>query len=624
MGKAFRKTGIDIIGDVPWGTHLCQFYETREDLVDILVPYFKAGLENNEFCMWITSEPLKVEDAKATLKKVVKNLDNFIKKGQIEILDYSQWYTKSGRFEAERVLQGWVVKEEQAVKRGFDGLRLTGNTFWLEKKDWRAFADYEVTVDGIIGQHRMLAICTYSLDKCGASEVIDVVSNHEYALIKRGGKWEIIESAERKRAGEALQRSESKYKTLVENLPQKIFLKDRDLIYISCNQHYANDLRIAPADIAGKTDYDFYPKELAEKYRADDKQIMESGRTEEIEERYIEDGRDVWVHTVKTLVMDGNGSVIGILGIFWDITERKRAEEEMRVLEEQFRQSQRMEAIGQLAGGIAHDFNNILTIIKGYSQLSLSELKKNDPLRENIEEIQKASERAANLTHQLLAFSRRQIMDVKVLDVNTVLRNLDKMLHRIIGEDIELIRLLAEDLGRVKVDPGQIEQVIMNLAVNARDAMPKGGKLTIETANVELDGKYARKHIAVKPGHYVMLSMSDTGYGMTLEVKDRVFEPFFTTKEKGKGTGLGLSTVYGIVKQSNGNIWVYSEPGKGTTFKIYLPRVDEPLEELKEEVRKKELPGGSETIFVVEDNEEVRKLAKRILEKQGYKVLEAS
>ena len=624
MGKAFRKTGIDIIGDVPWGTHLCQFYETREDLVDILVPYFKAGLENNEFCMWITSEPLKVEDAKAALKKVVKNLDNFIKKGQIEILDYSQWYTKSGRFEAERVLQGWVVKEEQAVKRGFDGLRLTGNTFWLEKKDWRAFADYEVTVNGIIGQHRMLAICTYSLDKCGASEVIDVVSNHEYALIKRGGKWEIIESAKRKRAGEALQRSESKYKTLVENLPQKIFLKDRDLIYISCNEYYANDLRIAPDDIAGKTDYDFYPKELAEKYRADDKQIMESGRTGEIEERYIEDGRDVWVHTVKTLVMDGNGSVIGILGIFWGITERKRAEEEMRVLEEQFRQSQRMEAIGQLAGGIAHDFNNILTIIKGYSQLSLSELKKNDPLRENIEEIQKASERAANLTHQLLAFSRRQVMEMRTLDLNTLLRDLYRMLRQVIGEDIELVTLLAEDLGRVKADTGQIEQVIMNLSVNAKDAMLKGGKLTIETANVELDGKYALKHIAVKPGHYVMLSMSDTGCGMTPEVKDRVFEPFFTTKEKGKGTGLGLSTVYGIVKQSCGNIWVYSEPGKGTTFKIYLPRVDEPLEELKKEVRKKEFPGGSETIFVVEDNEEVRKLAKRILEKQGYKVLEAS
>ena len=205
MEKAFRKTGIDIIGDAPWGTHLCQFYETREDLVDILVPYFKAGLENNEFCMWITSEPLKVEDAKAALKKVVKNLDHFIKKGQIEILDYSEWYTKSGKFDANNVLQGWVEKENQALKRGYDGLRLSGNTFWLGKRDWRNFTDYEEEINNVIGKYRMIAICTYSLGQCGASEVIDVVSNHQFALIRREGKWVIIESSERKRAEADLQ-----------------------------------------------------------------------------------------------------------------------------------------------------------------------------------------------------------------------------------------------------------------------------------------------------------------------------------------------------------------------------------------------------------------------------------
>ncbi len=204
MEKAFRKTGIDIIGDAPWGTHLCQFYETREDLVDILVPYFKAGLENNEFCMWITSEPLKVEDAKAALKKVVKNLDHFIKKGQIEILDYSEWYTKSGKFDANNVLQGWVEKENQALKRGYDGLRLSGNTFWLAKRDWRNFTDYEEEVNNLISKYRMIAICTYSLGKCRASEVIDVVSNHRFALVRREGEWVIIESSDRKRAEEAL------------------------------------------------------------------------------------------------------------------------------------------------------------------------------------------------------------------------------------------------------------------------------------------------------------------------------------------------------------------------------------------------------------------------------------
>ena len=238
--------------------------------------------------------------------------------------------------------------------------------------------------------------------------------------------------------------------------------------------------------------------------------------------------------------------------------------------------------------------------------------------------INKAVEKATDLTRQLLAFSRRQIMEVRVLDLNALLQNLDKMLRRIIGEDIELVTLLGEDLGRVKADPGQIEQAVMNLAVNAKDAMPEGGKLIIETVNAELDEAYARTHVAVTPGPYVMIAVSDTGTGMRPEVRDRIFEPFFTTKGKGKGTGLGLSTVYGIVKQSNGNIWVYSEPGKGTTFKIFLPRVDEPAEKLKAQEADDELSRGSETILVVEDDKEVRNLAVRILKRQGYTVLDGS
>jgi len=335
-------------------------------------------------------------------------------------------------------------------------------------------------------------------------------------------------------------------------------------------------------------------------------------------------GELYWESASISPIRNSKGDITHFLGVKEDITERKQAEKEMAVLQEQLRQSQKMEAIGRLAGGVAHDFNNLLTVIKGYSQLSLTEIKEGNPLRGNIEEIRNAADRAADLTRQLLAFSRRQIMELKVLDLNTISQNLEGMLHRLIGEDIELTILSGDDLGRVKVDPGQIEQVIMNLAVNAKDAMLKGGKLTIETANVVLDEEYARKHVAVKPGHYVMLSVSDTGTGMTPEVRERVFEPFFTTKQKGKGTGLGLSTVYGIVKQSGGNIWVYSELGRGTTFKIYLPQVDEAPEELTEKVETKEIPRGIETVLIVEDDKEVRKLAARILENQGYKVLEAS
>jgi len=247
----------------------------------------------------------------------------------------------------------------------------------------------------------------------------------------------------------------------------------------------------------------------------------------------------------------------GITNTLAGIILRNQAQKEMAILQEQLRQSQKMEAIGQLAGGIAHDFNNLLTIMKGQSQLALMDLKKGDQFWDVFQSIEEATTKAANLVRQILAFSRRQVMEMVVLDLNNLLRNLEKMFRRIIGENIELLTVLVDDLGRVKADPGQIEQVVLNLAINARDAMPQGGKLTIETANVELDEAYARRHVAVKPGRYVMIAVSDTGVGMTPEIKRRIFEPFFTTKEKGKGTGLGLATVYGIVKQSGGNIWVY-------------------------------------------------------------------
>ena len=302
---------------------------------------------------------------------------------------------------------------------------------------------------------------------------------------------------------------------------------------------------------------------------------------------------------------------------------RKGAEQEIASLQAQFLQSQKMEAIGRLAGGIAHDFNNLLTVISIQSQLSVRGLREGDPLRENLQEIEKAADRAASLTRQLLAFSRRQILEMKVTDLNIILGNLEKMLYRVIGENIELKTVLTDDLGLVKVDPGQIEQVIMNLAVNAKDAMPQGGKLFLETANVELDERYGISHMGMIPGAYVMLSVTDTGEGMTKEIKEQIFDPFFTTKEKGKGTGLGLSTVYGIVKQSGGDIYVYSEPSHGTTFKIYFPRVFEPGEELAKKEAGGEVPRGEETILVVEDDGMVRKLAIDILRTQGYTVLEA-
>jgi signal transduction histidine kinase/CheY-like chemotaxis protein len=312
------------------------------------------------------------------------------------------------------------------------------------------------------------------------------------------------------------------------------------------------------------------------------------------------------------------------VGFFSDVTERRRGREERDMLEEQLRASQKIEAIGSLAGGIAHDFNNLLSVILNYTGFALEGLREGDPVKDDLLEVKKAGERAGALTRQLLAFSRKQMLQPVPLNLNQIAAGVEKMLRRILGEDIDYVQVLAPDLGVVRADPGQIEQVLMNLVVNARDAMPEGGKLTIETTNMEIDEEYASRHVAVEPGAYVLLAVTDTGRGMDEQTKARLFEPFFTTKEKGKGTGLGLSTVYGIVKQSGGNIWVYSEPGRGTTFKIYLPRE---LAATATAAKPRTVPRrstGTETILLVEDEEALRKVARRALDAAGYTVLSAA
>ncbi len=358
-----------------------------------------------------------------------------------------------------------------------------------------------------------------------------------------------------------------------------------------------------------------HPEDVAAEVPSYEELVSGNRNHYQIEKRYVrKDGSFVWGLVNVSLLRSEEGEPDFTIFIIEDITERKH-------LENQFFQSQKMETIGKLAGGVAHDFNNLLTVLSGYTQLCLLGVEEGDPMRGNLEEIRKATEKASALTHQLLAFSRRQIMDMKVIDLNAVLKDLDRMLRRIIGEDVELKTLLAQDLGRVRTDLSQIEQVILNLVVNARDAMPKGGTLLLETANVALDEEYARYHVGVRPGSYVVLSVTDTGCGMPAEVREHIFEPFFTTK--GKGTGLGLSTVYGIVKQSGGNIWVYSEVNRGTSFKVYLPRIEEEIDTLLPRDTKEPPPKGDETVLLVEDDTSVRELAARILRDQGYTVIEA-
>ena len=542
----------------------------------------------------------------------------------------------------------------------------------------------------------------------------------------------------------ALAKERNLLRTLIDAVPDVVFTKDAEGRFVSCN---AATLALVGRDredeVAGKTEIDLYPRDVADALMAGDADAMAGHPMRNHEERIVDrDGHAISYLTTKVPLKDDAGAVVGLVGISRDVTDWKRAEAEREALlaqltlqiarmplaymftdrdyrytrwnaaaerifgyaerevlgrtsletviaptsqaavekmrrelragsmdangelecrtkdgrlltcawhntpmfddagayagtlslvedvssrkslEAQLRQSQKMEAVGRLAGGIAHDFNNLLSVVLSYSDLALTDLKPNDPLRNDLGEIHRAGSRAAELTRQLLMFSRQQVVAPKVLDLNDVLLGVDKMLQRVVGEDIEVSTVAAPGLGRVLIDPGALEQVVMNLAVNSRDAMPTGGKLTMQTANVALDDHYAKTHLGAKPGAYVRLSVTDTGTGMDEATLARVFEPFFTTKGLGKGTGLGLSTVFGIVEQSGGSVWVESELGVGSTFEIYLPRVEQPVSEAPA-ASATATPRGTETLLLVEDEDPVRAVAQGILLRHGYVVLAA-
>ncbi len=433
------------------------------------------------------------------------------------------------------------------------------------------------------------------------------------------------ELAERKRAEEALRKTEQQMRLLahgVSSTTEMITVTDLQDHFTFVNRSFLEQYGYSNSEVIGNHVKILWspsnPPELA-------KEILEQTRLGGWKGELFnlrKDGSEFPIFLSTALIKDDEGQLVGLLGLSSDITERKEAEQALRRSEEQLRQSQKMEAIGLLAGGVAHDFNNLLTAVMGYSELLLTRINPADPMRQEVEEIKRAGERAAALTQRLLAFSRKQILAPKILDLNVEVANVEKLLCRLIGEDVRLVTRMAPGLRRVKADPGQIEQVILNLAVNARDAMPNGGILTIETENVELDENYARSHVNVTPGRYVMLAVSDSGCGMDKETQARIFEPFFTTKGEGKGTGLGLSTVYGIVAQSGGHIWFYSELGHGTTFKIYLPQTSE-ASSIESDKAAPGPKGGSGVILLVEDDDMVRELAGKILEVGGYTVLAA-
>jgi two-component system cell cycle sensor histidine kinase/response regulator CckA len=496
-----------------------------------------------------------------------------------------------------------------------------------------AFFDYSLGArDGVslLREIRQRGVLTpvIVLTGRGAEEVAMKAGAADY-LSKSNLSVEALESAirhslalhaeeqHRLHAEAAVRASEERFRALVENSSDALLLIDAEgrVSYLTASSE--RHLGWKRDQMVGRSIFDFvHPddRDLVGQRMADAVEHPLRPVTQEIRFQHADgDWR----------IMEGVGvnrlndpSVGAIVVNARDVTERRK-------LEDQLRQSQKMEAVGQLAGGVAHDFNNLLTAILGYCSLMLDEIPQEDPLRQDLMEIQAAGERAAALTRQLLAFSRRQMLQPQVVDINTLIRQLEKLLRRLISEDVELVTSLSTDLHAVRVDTASIEQILVNLAVNARDAMPVGGQLTIETSNVDIDEAYSLTHASMLPGAYVMLAVGDTGRGMDATTRTRVFEPFFTTKEQGRGSGLGLATVYGIVKQSNGFIWVYSEVGHGTVFKVYLPPAKTRVAPRPSDSLQRESAHGWETVLLVEDEDAVRALAREVLRRHGYIVLEA-
>jgi two-component system, cell cycle sensor histidine kinase and response regulator CckA len=470
-------------------------------------------------------------------------------------------------------------------------------------------ADYVTKRDGYLNQLQ------YAIERAIAHDRLGRLSEQLRA-----------ELIERKQVEDALRDSESRFRDIFERSTIGKSMTGSDGKILKVNQAFADMLGLSIEELQRVTLFEItHPDDVVKSRECLRSLLVGERMSYRMEKRYKHrDGHWVFSDTSATLLRNGQGDLRYIIVSVVDISARKQFEAEREKLEEQLRISQRMEGIGRLAGGIAHDFNNLLSVILCSTDFALESAREDDRVREELLEVKKAGERAAALTRQLLAFSRKQVLQPVALDLNQIVVGIEKMLHRILGEDIDYMQVLAPDLGVVWADPGQIEQVLMNLIVNARDAMPAGGKLTLETSNVELDEDYAARHVAVKPGAYVQLVVTDTGCGMDATTKARLFEPFFTTKEQGKGTGLGLSTVYGIVKQSGGNIWVYSELGLGTTFKIYLPRLESAVAAAPMIKAAMTCTVGTETILVVEDEEAIREIAKRILYLAGYTVLAAA
>ena len=748
-----QRSALDAIAELPWGTHFCQFYQTPQDLLEVLVGYFQQGLQNNEFCMWITSEPLGVEEATYALRKVVPDLDERIRQGQIEFLDYRQWYFPDGQFVPERVLRGWIEKENTALRLGYEGLRVTGNITWVGTSEWKAFSDYEASVSKVIGSHHILVLCTYPLDKCGGVEMFNVLRNHPLALVKKEGKWEAIQSPQHRKTTEALHESEQRQKAILDTIPDPAWLKDKEGRYLAVNTAWCRFIGMDAQNVLGKTAFELFPADVAEHFGNLDRSVMQSRQALQLEElRADKDGRKVWFDTITTPLFDDQGNVAGFTGLARDITVRKEAEEGLRASEASLREAQevaclgsyildilqgswtssevldrifdipadyprtnegwgglvhpderqmmldylrnevvgkhesfdreyrivrygdkqvrwvhgrgrlefdaaghptkmlgtiqditdrkhaqheqldmerrllhaqKLESLGILAGGIAHDFNNILAGIMGYADLIKVQLPASEPARKDLDIIKKAVERAAHLTRQMLAYSGKGKFIVGPVNLSRVVKDMRAMLEMSISKKATLNCNLASDLPMIQADASQIHQIILNLVINASEALgEESGVITISTDTIQYSGMDCAalgddlRGALCSPGS----DRHGLRHGRANAGKD--IRSLFTTKFTGRG--LGLAAVHGILRGHKGGIRVTSKPGKGTSFQVMFPAIESPVAISADDSILAKPWHGSGTVLVVDDEEIVRSLAKRMIEEAGFSVLTAN
>ena len=680
MESVMRQTGIDVIGDVPWGTHFCQFYESSQDLIETLVPYFKEGLASNEFCMWVTSEPLKVDQATTALRAAVPNLDDYIDKGQIEILDYSQWYTRSGKFSADEVLQGWVDKLKAAQEQGYEGLRLTGNTFWLEKADWDDFTRYEETVNSVIGRYPMLAICTYSLQKCNAVELLDVVANHQFALIKRSGRWEIIESAQHKRTGIALQKSEDRFATTLASIGDAVITTDIEgkITFMNGVAEKLTGWKLDDASmLPAKTVFNIINEYT--RIEVDDPitKVLDNGTIVGLANHTIlvqRDGSEVAIDDSGSPIRNRSGDIMGVVLVFRDVTEHRRSEDALRKSEVELRKAKgeleqrvqertlelqnakeelevtneelrieleartRLEvelvkakeaaeesatAKGAFLANMSHELRTPMNAVLGFSSLLLDDNLTQEQ-KEYIEGIRKGGEALLALINDILDFSKAEKDKIELECQPFSLKHL-------IDESLDLVATQASKRGlnlsetinygtpdTIIGDQGRLRQILVNLLSNAVKFTDKGNvSVSISSKAVEDDK------------HQIFFEVKDTGIGIPQDRMNELFEPFVqverTLSRKRDGVGLGLAITKKLVELMGGRIWVESKPGQGTTFHLMIPAETIPGKQLDfgrmdSGIASESLPGlKSMRILVAEDNPSNQRVLVEMLKRLGYR-----